>query len=99
MKLRPVSMFRFPDPSCKTDARYTLLRYTTGSGIYMPKPRKPHSGKWVAYYRVSTDRQGKSGLGLDEAAFRRGNYGAAMRISRPLAEKGDARFQFLLAEM
>ena len=34
-----------------------------------------------------------------EAAFRRGNYGAAMRISRPLAEKGDARFQFLLAEM
>jgi DNA invertase Pin-like site-specific DNA recombinase len=31
----------------------------------MPKPGKPHVGKWVEYYRVSTVKQGKSGLGLE----------------------------------
>lgn len=29
-----------------------------------PKAGEPHKGKYVAYYRVSTDKQGRSGLGL-----------------------------------
>src|ERR1700730_7906627 len=30
----------------------------------MPKPGRPHSGKWSPYCRVSSDRRGDSGLGL-----------------------------------
>ncbi len=34
----------------------------------MPRKGEPggkHTGRWVAYYRASTDKQGKSGLGLE----------------------------------
>lgn len=31
----------------------------------MSKPYTPHEGKFVAYYRVSTNKQGVSGLGLE----------------------------------
>jgi hypothetical protein len=35
----------------------TLLAHITGD-MPMPKAGRPHSGKWIAYYKVSKDRHG-----------------------------------------
>jgi hypothetical protein len=50
---------RAPGGSRRPSARLRPLHF--GSGPLMP----PHQGRFVAYFRVSTDRQGKSGLGLE----------------------------------
>jgi len=35
------------------------------AGSYQDKAGQPHKGRYVSYLRVSTDRQGRSGLGLE----------------------------------
>jgi DNA invertase Pin-like site-specific DNA recombinase len=60
------------DTSCSTDKPNPLwgyakpygarlVSYLNAIGMAMPA----HQGKFVAYFRVSTDKQGKSGLGLE----------------------------------
>jgi len=53
-----------PRPSvARESARLNLgLAYFKNAG---GEPMSPHQGKFIAYFRVSTDKQGKSGLGLE----------------------------------
>src|SRR4029434_835604 len=50
---------------CLTERRENIkgrpYPHIQGSGVAMTA----HRGKFIAYYRVSTDKQGKSGLGLE----------------------------------
>jgi hypothetical protein len=53
-----------------------------------------HRGRFVAYYRVSTDKQGKSGLALDaqqEAINARLNGGGRLSESLPRSKAVDGQ--------
>ncbi len=58
----------------------------------------PHTGKFVAYYRVSTDKQGQSGLGAggsDHGPSRAGATGSAgghCHLLRPRARGSAVAF-------
>ena len=47
-----------------TKAHYVYL-YVRRARRDDHRTREPHAGRFIAYYRVSTDKQGRSGLGLE----------------------------------
>ena len=59
----------------------------------MSKPYTPHEGKYVAYYRVSTNKQGVSGLGLEaqQDAVRRYLNGGTWTLAGEFTEVESGR--------
>ena len=60
------------------------------------KPLRVAIADWIIAFGVSGPVEG---VDAAYAAYDEGRYAAALRLSRPLAEQGDARAQSLLAEM
>ena len=54
---------------------------------------------WQPVALVKSDHSGEDSVQEGKVAYEKGDYGTALRIFTPLAEKGDLLAQFNLAKM